>query len=211
MSSDASKVTLDRFASHGFRRLEDSHHFDALINSSIPIEIEVGSGKGMFLKNAAKNQPSTQFVGLEIASKYAALANSRLKRDNLDNAVCLCADAVRVMNTAVPIARLEAVHVYFPDPWWKARHKKRRVLNESMILAIDRALKPGSKLHFWTDVLDYYESTVELIAELTSWSGPHLIDERPPEDSMDYLTHFERRTRLNEMPVYRSFYSKLAQ
>lgn len=108
----------------------------------------------------------------------------------------------------MPADRLDAVHVYFPDPWWKARHKKRRVLNEAMVQAIERALVPGGTLHFWTDVVDYFESTLELLATQTKLIGPEYIDERAAEHAMDFHTHFERRTRLNGLPVYRSRYRK---
>ncbi|CAN0489634.1 unnamed protein product, partial [Hapterophycus canaliculatus] len=66
---------------------------------------------------------------------------------------------------------LEAVHVYFPDPWWKKRHRKRRVLSDANIRQFSRCLRVGGQLHFWTDVLDYFELTVELIAEIAPELG----------------------------------------
>jgi tRNA (guanine-N7-)-methyltransferase len=97
-----------------------------------------------------------------------------------------------------------AVHVYFPDPWWKAKHKKRRVLSDETIVHIRRVLKPNGQLHFWTDVLDYYEIAVPRIVELTDLSGPFYVPEPTAMHTMDYRTHFERRTRLNGLPVYRA-------
>jgi tRNA (guanine-N7-)-methyltransferase len=63
-------------------------------------------------------------------------------------------------------------------------------------------------LHFWTDVLEYFESTLELLADHTKLVGPEFVPETPPADDMDYRTHFERRTRLNQLPVYRSLFRK---
>ena len=79
-------------------------------------------------------------------------------------------------------------------------------MNERMLKAIQRVLAPNGVLHFWTDVLDYYESTLELLASATTLSGPHFVDEPISTHDMDYRTHFERRTRRNGLPVYRSQY-----
>jgi tRNA (guanine-N7-)-methyltransferase len=109
-----------------------------------------------------------------------------------------------VIATEVPDESVVAVHVYFPDPWWKAKHKKRRVLSDETIVHIQRVLKPNGELHFWTDVLDYYEIAVPRIVELTTLAGPFYVPEPSSSHSMDYRTHFERRTRLNGLPVYRA-------
>jgi len=84
----------------------------------------------------------------------------------------------------------------------------RRVLNEKTLCNIQRTLKPSGTLHFWTDVLDYYEGTLELIDEVTNLKGPFFISEPHAAHDMDYLTHFERRTRRNGLPVYRSRFTK---
>jgi tRNA (guanine-N7-)-methyltransferase len=191
-----------------FKKPADQLAFQSLMNQPGRIELEVGSGKGLFMIDVAERNPSTYFIGIELASKYCALAQSRLEAKQIQNGRFFDADAVEVMSHDVPENRLSAVHVYFPDPWWKARHKKRRVLNERMVQAIERALEPKGILHFWTDVLDYYESSLELLASDTKLSGPHFVDERVAEHSMDYRTHFERRTRLNGLPVYRSQFVK---
>ena len=69
-------------------------------------------------------------------------------------------------------ASLEAVHVYFPDPWWKKRHRKRRVMNEGFLKNVERTLKPGRSLQFWTDVEEYFTTTLELIKNSTTLIGP---------------------------------------
>lgn len=174
------------------------------------IELEVGSGKGLFLCQAASAQPDTYFLGVELAKKYAEMAQAKVHKLGLANAQVLCADGVSVVADVFPDASVNSVHVYFPDPWWKARHKKRRVLNERMLKGIERILKPSGQFHFWTDVLDYYDSTLQLIASVTQLSGPQLVEEKLPEHDLDYRTHFERRTRLNSLPVYRSIFQKAA-
>lgn len=169
--------------------------------------VEVGSGKGLFLCRYAKMYPEHEIIGLELAKKYAEMSHAKLTKMGHQHACCLAVDACRWMAEQNPDS-FDEVHVYFPDPWWKKRHKKRRVLNEGMVKNIERTLKPGGELHFWTDVLEYFESTLELLAEHTKLVGPEFVPETPPENDMDYRTHFERRTRLNQLPVYRSLFRK---
>ncbi len=72
-------------------------------------------------------------------------------------------DAQRVFAEVLPEVSVAAVHVYFPDPWWKKRHRKRRVMNERFLRDVERVLIPGGALHFWTDVEEYFQTTLELI------------------------------------------------
>ncbi|MEX2119989.1 MAG: tRNA (guanosine(46)-N7)-methyltransferase TrmB [Pirellulales bacterium] len=168
------------------------------------LEVEVGSGKGLFLSSAAAARPQHDFLGIEIARKYAQHAAARLARQGLQNACVVNADAQRVLAELLPDGSLAAVHVYFPDPWWKARHKKRRVMNARFLCEVERTLAPGGPLHFWTDVEEYFTSTLELIADATTLAGPFEVPERPAEHELDYRTHFERRMRLHGQSVYRA-------
>jgi tRNA (guanine-N7-)-methyltransferase len=172
------------------------------------LEIEVGSGKGLFLAAAAATQPERNFVGIEIAAKYARYAAARLAKRELANAILLNADAQRLFRELFPAECLAAVHVYFPDPWWKARHKKRRVMNESFARDVERTLLPGGSLHFWTDVEEYFTTPLELLAAKTRFTGPHPVAEHAAQHDLDYRTHFERRMRLHGETVHRAEFRK---
>ena len=182
----------------------------AVFGRVAPLEVEVGSGKGLFLRTAAARHPQLDFLGLEISFKYARLAAAGLAKLGLENAVVACGDAVRAFAEVLPGDALEAVHVYFPDPWWKKRHRKRRVLQESLLGHIQRTLRPGGLLHFWTDVEEYFQATLDLLAATTRLAGPIRVEEIPAEHDMDYRTHFERRMRLHDLPVYRAVFRKPA-
>jgi len=173
-----------------------------------PLEIEVGSGKGLFLQTASVNQPEHNFLGVEVSYKYARFTAARLKKLGATNALSVHGDGLRLFREMVPDNCLAAVHVYFPDPWWKRSHRRRRVLNEAFLTDVVRTLRPQGRLHFWTDVQEYFESTLQLIAKKTPLLGPLEVPEKPAEHSLDYRTHFERRTRMNNEPVYRSQFEK---
>ena len=201
-------------------RLELSRHlreaddlpaaFDAagLFGRTAPLEVEVGSGKGLFLAGAARAHPERDYLGIEVAQKYARYAAAKLARQKATNALMIRGDGLALFRQWFPPASLSAVHVYFPDPWWKKRHKKRRVLNEDFLRDVERTLVAGGRLHFWTDVEEYYRATLELIAEVTKLAGPLPVAESPAEHDLDYRTHFERRTRKNAEPVFRSEFAK---
>lgn len=170
----------------------------------LPLEVELGSGKGLFIQNAARSHPRRCYLGIEVVRKYARFCAARLARLELDNALMVHGDGLRVFHEYLLDQTVAAVHVYFPDPWWKKRHKKRRVMNESFLADLRRVLIPGGRLHFWTDVEEYYQTSLDLIARETTLIGPLPVDERTPADDLDYQTHFERRTRLHAQPVYRA-------
>lgn len=175
-----------------------------LFDAGSPIEFEVGSGKGLFLRNAALAHPDRRFIGIEIAYKYARYSAYRLAKASLPNAVMIHGDAERFTREIIPERAVDAVHVYFPDPWWKARHRKRRVMNDDFIRQIHRILVNNGRLHFWTDVEEYFDETLAKIDELAIFEGPLAVVESAPEHDLDYRTHFERRMRKHSKPIYRS-------
>jgi tRNA (guanine-N7-)-methyltransferase len=177
---------------------------DALFGRRAPLEIEVGSGKGLFLSAAAGGDPHSDFLGIEILAKYARFTAARLATKELANARVIHGDAEYFFHRWLADDAVQAVHVYFPDPWWKARHKKRRVMNEHFLNDVQRTLVPGGTLHFWTDVEEYFQTSLEIIAAHTRLSGPRPVEEKPADHDLDYRTHFERRMRLNNAPVYRA-------
>ncbi|MEM9643360.1 MAG: tRNA (guanosine(46)-N7)-methyltransferase TrmB [Planctomycetota bacterium] len=207
-----------------------------LFGNDKPLEIEIGSGKGLFLAGASKENPERNFLGIEIADRYARHAAGRIasahecyrqpdadpvsngeadKRtvENLEpppgNAIMVAGNAESIFADRIAPGSLEAVHVYFPDPWWKKRHRKRRVVNETSVANFSSSLRTGGRFHFWTDVLDYFEITIEMIAASTPGFGvPIPEDEAESEHELDYHTHFEKRSRENAIPVYRVRYEK---
>jgi tRNA (guanine-N7-)-methyltransferase len=191
-----------------FEQLPNPWAAAALFGRVAPLEIEVGSGKGLFIRSSAEAHPDVNFLGVEVVRKYAEFAAAGLAKRSLSNAKMVHGDALRIFTELLPDECLAAVHVYFPDPWWKSRHRKRRVMRESFIHDVQRTLLPGGILHFWTDVEEYFQTTLELMAATSTLKGPIEVLETPAEHDMAYRTHFERRMRLVGEPVYRAEYHK---
>ncbi len=127
-----------------------------------PVHIEVGSGKGAFLVTEAQARPDVHLLGIEWASKYYRYVVDRIGRRGLTNVRMLRADAPVFLRDHVAPESVDCFHVYFPDPWPKKRHHKRRFLQASNLeILIDR-LKPGGQLRIATDHADYFQQIQEI-------------------------------------------------
>lgn len=186
--------------------LQSTVSWSTTFGNDHPVELEIGSGKGLFLCNAARSHPDRNFFGIELARKYARKAAERVAKRSLSNVRVLPGDAKLFMARHVAPASLDAIHVYFPDPWWKARHRKRRVFAEPLVADFERTLISGGMVHVVTDVEEYFGVITDLMAE-----HPRFQLLPPPEPStaeteQDYLTNFERKYRIEGRPIFRSLY-----
>jgi tRNA (guanine-N7-)-methyltransferase len=146
------------------------------------------------------------YLGIELSRKYAIHAATRLARRELKNAKVWCGDGRAIMSRLVPDQSLRGVHVYFPDPWWKTRHKKRRVFTSELVREIVRTLGPGGELSVASDVLEYFGVIRDLIASSGRFQEQAVPAGPAPAHSLDYLTHFERKYRLEGRPIYQARY-----
>ncbi len=169
-----------------------------------PVEVEVGFGKGLFLLTAARAHPDVNYVGVEIEPKYQLFTATRLAKRGLTNVRLACADARAFLRDRVAPASVRAVHVYFPDPWWKKRHHKRRVFNEEFVRACARVLAPGGRLHVATDVEEYFAVITELVGAASGLRALPPPEEHEPEHDLDYLTNYERKARKRGGAVHRA-------
>ena len=169
-----------------------------------PVELEVGSGKGLFLATASARSPDRNFLGAEIAGGYARLCAGRLAAAGRTNARIIYGDATFLVRSMLPDACLGGMHVYFPDPWWKARHRKRRVLAELFLKHAGRVLPAGAVRHVWPDVEEYFLESVAFAKATGLFADPRDEQSPAPEHDLDYRTHFERRTRIAGEAVWRA-------
>lgn len=171
-----------------------------------PLEIEIGSGKGTFLVGQAAAQPDTNFLGFEYAREFCVYAADRIRRAGLRNVRMMSVDAGEFVHWRIPDACARVIHLYFPDPWPKTRHNRRRMLQEKFLLDAHRVLAPGGELRVVTDHADYWAWMEEHIARVlhpTATGRPVLFDREefraPPTAREGELvgTNFERKYRLN--------------
>lgn len=174
--------------------------------ATAPIELEVGSGKGMFLTAATAADASRNFLGIEVSGGYARMTAGKLAQAGSPNGAIIHGDAMQLVCSLLPDCCVAGVHVYFPDPWWKARHRKRRILNPVFLRHAARILPESGRLHIWTDVEEYFEEAVASTAATGLFGTPE--DEAPGGPETPYRTHFERRTRLAGAQVWRAVFRR---
>jgi len=173
-----------------------------------PVELDVGSGRGLFLLNAATSRPQTNFLGLELDYKEGRRAARRLLKRELTNARVLGGDARIALAKLIPHQSVAAVHVYFPDPWWKRKHKKRRLFTDEFVDLAADALRPGGCLNSWTDVEEYFEVIRALMDHHPAFEVLPAAPEKDPEHDLDYQTSFERKKRKLGSTIYRGLWRK---
>ena len=129
-----------------------------------PVHIEIGSGRGTFLINQAKALPDDNFLGIEWANKYYRHAVDRIGRWGLKNVRIIRTEAAGFIADFLPDNCVSCYHIYFPDPWPKRKHHKRRLLCPDNLQQLIRTLKTGGQIRIATDHADYFEEIKQLTA-----------------------------------------------
>ena len=165
--------------------------FAAAFGRIAPVTLEIGFGMGETTAAIAAAHPERDFLGLEVHGPGVGALLNRVDAAGLTNVRVIQHDAVDVVAHMIPPASLAGIHVYFPDPWPKKRHHKRRLLQPSFVHALAQRLAPGGYLHAATDWDDYAQ---EILATLSA--EPLLANTVPdfaPRPAWRPLTKFEAR------------------
>ncbi|MCY3966768.1 MAG: tRNA (guanosine(46)-N7)-methyltransferase TrmB [Acidobacteria bacterium] len=168
----------------------------ATLKSRSDWEVELGFGKGRYLLGSASAMPGRPFLGVEIVSKYFRLAVRRAAARRLDNLILLRGEALYLISTLLPEAMARTVHIYFPDPWPKSRHHRRRLLDPRTVDLVLSLLEPSSgRLCFATDHDEYGEAVVETLERHPAVEVERLVGGWPEGPRTNYEAKFEARGR----------------
>jgi len=168
---------------------------DAVFGRDAPRVCEVGFGNGEALAALAHDRPDMDFLGIEVHEPGVGHLLLAIEKAGLSNVRIARHDAVEVLGDWLPAACLDRVHLYFPDPWPKKRHHKRRIVKPAFLATLARVLRPGGVLHMATDWEPYAEQMLAVAGESHAFrnlAGPGEYSCRPPERPE---TRFERRGR----------------
>ena len=185
-----------RFMAHkmpdvGIPFRSDPIDFAAVFGRQAPVVVEIGFGMGDSTAQIAQAMPDTDFVGIEVHGPGVGNLCKLIDADDIPNLRLIQHDAVEVLQEMVPPDSLDGVHVFFPDPWPKKRHHKRRLIQRPLVALLADRLKPGGYLHCATDWEEYATQMLEVFCaeprlENTCAGYASRPDYRP-------LTRFEQR------------------
>jgi tRNA (guanine-N7-)-methyltransferase len=167
--------------------------FAALFGREAPVVLEIGFGMGNATADIAQRLPGTDFLGVEVHPPGVGALLRQIGERRLTNLRIVQHDAVEVLAAMVPPASLTGIHIFFPDPWHKKRHHKRRLIQPAFVAALARHLAPGGTLHCATDWEPYAQQMLDVLS-----AEPMLANTTAryaPRPEVRPLTKFEARGR----------------
>jgi tRNA (guanine-N7-)-methyltransferase len=172
--ADQAPIAIDRFPDWRARFGERADR----------LELEIGCGHGGYAIAFGQRRPDRALVGIEQRRKFATMVAEKVARRGLANVLVLQGDGRLMAPRLFPAGSLSAIHVHFPDPWWKRRHVRRRLVDDRMSTLLLRLLKPGGLLDFRTDVERYALDAVVRLEEVgfENEAGPGRFCEAPPDE-----------------------------
>jgi tRNA (guanine-N7-)-methyltransferase len=177
--------------------------FARIFGRNHPVHVEIGSGKGAFLLNQARVHPGNNFLGIEWARKYYRYAVDRIGRWDLKNVRIIRTDAAIFITEFIDDNSVDCFHIYFPDPWPKKRHHKRRFLCPTNSEQLIRCLKTQGQLRIATDHAEYFQQIQNIIAQTSDKLEE--IDFLPTAgaETGEWVgTNFERKYIKDNRPIY---------
>ena len=180
------------WARYGLEFQGDARDFGAIFGRRAPLVLEIGFGNGEQLVHAARHDPGRDFLGVEVHRPGVGRLMNALAAESLENVRVYCHDAVEVLEHEVADGALDEVRIYFPDPWPKKRHHKRRLVQSAFVALLARKLRDAGVLHLATDWADYAEHMRAVLAASDTFRPLH-TEALVPRPDTRAETHFERR------------------
>jgi len=166
---------------------------DAVFGRSVPRVLEIGIGDGETLLALAGARPEADFIGVEVHRPGIGHCLLGIDSRKLTNIRLVSHDAVEVLEGQVPDASLDELLLYFPDPWPKKRHHKRRIVQPAFVDLVARKLKPGGVFRLATDWAPYAEHMLDVLRRSPSFTNVSATGDYVPRPASRPLTKFERR------------------
>ncbi|MBV9922195.1 MAG: tRNA (guanosine(46)-N7)-methyltransferase TrmB [Pseudonocardia sp.] len=204
--TDGQKAAWDRWwPSRGHDVADLDYDPTAWFGRDAPLVLEIGSGMGESTAALAAAEPEMDHLAVEVFEPGIAALLMRVEAAELTNLVVLRGDAVALLSERVPAVSLAGIRIFFPDPWPKRRHHKRRLVQPPFVALAAGRLRPGGTLHMATDWDDYAEQ-MRSVAD----GEPLLTGGETPRPPWRPVTKFEARARAEGRDVHDFIYRRLS-
>jgi tRNA (guanine-N7-)-methyltransferase len=180
--------------------------WNGVFGNDHPVEVEIGPGTGTFILPAALGKPDINFFGIEHSHSRAHYLCLAIEAQALRNARVIAADATCLVSRIIPAQSISAYHAYFPDPWWKRRHHRRRVFTPGFAAALAHTLVPGGRIYIATDVDAVFALALSSLAR--AGELVHVPDARSPRTG---ATTFERKGIARGAVILEAVFAKPAR
>lgn len=195
-------------------KLDGFLDFGRIFGTNAPVEIEIGSGKGTFLLTQARACPERNYLGIEWANQYYRYAVDRLGRWGVKNAKMLRTDVATFLPEHVEPGSVSVFHVYYPDPWPKRRHWKRRFISTGNVENLLRCLEINGRLQIVTDHRGYYRQMCEVLGSFIHRGLLETVDFEHPAGARPgeiVGTNYERKYQKEGRAAYTFAFRKTGQ
>ncbi|MCC5812518.1 MAG: tRNA (guanosine(46)-N7)-methyltransferase TrmB [Ectothiorhodospiraceae bacterium] len=207
--TEAQRRALDELqARWGVPFSERTLAFAALFGREAPVVMEIGFGNGESLAEMAAADPERNYLGVEVHRPGVGRLLNLVEQQGLRNVRVICHDAVEVLRGQIPDASLAGVQLYFPDPWPKKRHHKRRIVQPAWVELVADKLKAGGELHMATDWESYAQHMLEVLEACPAFENTAGPGNYSPHRGRRPQTKFERRGLRKGHGVWDLIYRK---
>lgn len=184
---------------HEFRTILQPLTLTEHFPSGQPLEVELGCGDGSFIVEWARRNPERNYLGVERLLGRIRKPDKVGRRLGLTNLSLVRIEIGYFLEYLLPAASTDAIHVYFPDPWPKVKHRKHRLINERFTALARRALRPGGVVHLRTDHVEYFEQMLTVFRADKSFT-----EVETPAELAAVTTDFEREFNAKGIPTNRA-------
>lgn len=179
-----------------------------IFGNDAPLELEIGMGRSHFLFERAKAVPGHNIIGIEWKGEWVRQAQRRAQREKVSNIYSLWGNAWQIVPGIFAQNSLSQIILNFPDPWWKKKHHKRKIINDSFVDILVSRLKPGGRIYLATDVAHLFEEYLERLEQhpqLVNLAGKHKGLEENPQQAR---SHREKKCTAEGVAIYRAWMEK---
>ena len=172
---------------------DETLNFATIFANAHPVHLEIGFGNGQTLTSMAAALPDTNYIGIEVHRPGVGNALLQIEKMALTNVRVICEDAVEVLTHNIPNQSLAAVYIFFPDPWHKKKHHKRRLVQTEFINLVKQKLNTGGRLHMATDWEAYAQHMMQVMNEVVGFINLAGVGQYSTKPDYRPLTKFEQR------------------
>jgi len=193
MTPGQTSAYLSMMPIYGFEYKKQTLDLPLLFGNDAPVSIEIGFGMGASLAEQAKNNPERNYIGIEVHRPGVGSLLVKMKELELSNIRVISHDAVEVIADMIPDSSIELVQLFFPDPWHKKRHHKRRIVKPTFVELLASKIRVGGHFHMATDWQNYAEQMLEVMQASQGWNNCSDSDDYIPQPKDRPITKFQKR------------------